>query len=70
MIYFAVVGLHLFRGVTESRCRLTPEPEDGVWEVDDTWEQLCGLRECPSGTFCGNPISWGLPKNATENDSE
>lgn len=26
--------------------------------------------ECPLGTFCGNPIYHGLPKNATENDEE
>ena len=70
MIYFAVVGLHLFRGLTETRCRLTPEPEDGVWEAYDGWKELCGIRECPIGTFCGNLIDHNLPKNSTENDEE
>jgi hypothetical protein len=34
MIYFSIIGLHLFNGLTEKRCRLTPKPVDDIWEAD------------------------------------
>lgn len=68
MIYFAIIGLHLFIGLTERRCRITPEPVDGVWLADDEVLKLCGIWECPEELYCGSPVDYGLPKNATEND--
>ncbi|CAD8153287.1 unnamed protein product [Paramecium pentaurelia] len=68
MIYFAIIGLHLFIGLTERRCRITPEPVDGVWLADDEVLKLCGIWQCPEELYCGSPVDYGLPKNATEND--
>ena len=70
MLYFSVVGLHLFMGLTEKRCRLTPEPVDGVWEASTEVLRLCGLWDCPEGLYCGSPADYGLPRNETENDYE
>lgn len=70
MIYFSIIGLHLFRELTEKRCRLTPEPIDGIWEADPNIQKLCGIWRCPEGRYCGSPIDFGLPKNLTENDFE
>lgn len=67
MIYFAIIGLHLFLGLTERRCRITPEPVDGVWLADDGVLKLCGIWKCPEGLYCGSPADYGLPKNVTEN---
>jgi hypothetical protein len=47
MLYYSIVGLHLFMGLTEYRCRLTPEPEDDVWEADGEFKHLCGIWKCP-----------------------
>ncbi|CAD8070112.1 unnamed protein product [Paramecium sonneborni] len=68
MIYFAIIGLHLFIGLTEKRCRITPEPIDGVWLADDEVLKLCGIWECPENLYCGSPVDHNLPKNMTEND--
>jgi len=27
MMYYSIVGIHLFTGLTEYRCRMTPEPD-------------------------------------------
>lgn len=70
MLYFSVVGLHLFMGLTEKRCRLTPEPVDGVWEASSEVLRLCGIWDCPEGLYCGSPADYGLPRNVTENDYE
>jgi hypothetical protein len=33
IIVFGTFGLHLFSGMFEYRCRMTPEPVNGVWEI-------------------------------------
>lgn len=33
-LYYSIIGLHLFMGITENRCRETPEPENGIWIAD------------------------------------
>jgi hypothetical protein len=57
-------------GLTEYRCRKTPEPVNGVWEADPDILYLCGIWECPENLYCGSPADYGLPKNMAENDFE
>ena len=47
MLFYTIVGTHLFSGVTENRCRLTPEPVNGEWEAELEIRNLCGVWECP-----------------------
>lgn len=47
MLFYCIVGLHLFSGVTENRCRYTPEPVDNKWDADLSIQFLCGAWECP-----------------------
>jgi hypothetical protein len=49
IFYYAIVGLHLFMGVTEIRCFKTPEPEHGVWELEEEIKNGCGSWPCPHG---------------------
>jgi hypothetical protein len=58
--FFGVVGLHLLKGVTEYRCRETPEPIDGHWVADPTIRNLCGQWQCPEHLTCGAPTEYGL----------
>jgi hypothetical protein len=65
----AVFGLHLFGGMFENRCRLTPEPlADGTWPILEGYHKLCQLDgdNCPEGTYCGAPVEYDLPWNETE----
>lgn len=43
LLYFSVIGLHFFMGLTTMRCRITPEPEDGKWEASEEVPYLCGI---------------------------
>ena len=69
----ATFGLHLFAGVFEYRCRITPEPptDGSYWKVVDDFEQLCKLGDdektiynenlfghCPKGSFCRSPYEY------------
>ena len=47
MLYYSIVGVHMFKGVTEIRCFKTPFPEEGVWELDDEIKNQCGIWQCP-----------------------
>ncbi|CAD8058415.1 unnamed protein product [Paramecium primaurelia] len=70
LLYFSVIGLHFFMGLTTMRCRLTPEPEDGIWEASEEVPYLCGIYECPEHLTCGSPYQYGLEWDHKENDSE
>ncbi|CAD8145327.1 unnamed protein product [Paramecium pentaurelia] len=70
MIYFSIIGLHLFIGLTERRCRLTQYPIDDIWIADPNIQKLCGIWECPENTYCGSLLDYDLPRNETENDLE
>ena len=48
-LIFGIIGLHLFRGLMENRCRLTPIPENGKWLVNENHLKLCGYADCPKG---------------------
>ena len=47
ILYYSIIGLHLFMGLTEYRCRMTSEPIDNVWVADPEIKTLCGIWECP-----------------------
>lgn len=70
VIYYSIIGLHLFMGVTETRCRETSEPMDGVWIANESYKNLCGIKDCPTNLYCGNPYEYDLPRNMTENSYE
>mmetsp|Transcript_23031 Transcript_23031/g.22386 ORF Transcript_23031/g.22386 Transcript_23031/m.22386 type:complete len:286 (-) Transcript_23031:792-1649(-) len=68
-ILFDILGIQQFVGQFYQRCRLTPEPlfELDVWPIDTSIERLCtyedggtGMFRCPSGTYCGAPLDYGL----------
>ena len=48
-LIFAILGVNLFAGLEDYRCRETPYPVNGDWIAypDDT--RLCGYRSCPEG---------------------
>lgn len=48
LILFGILGLHLFLGVTENRCRTTPLPINDVWNANENYSFLCGGVSCPS----------------------
>ena len=65
VLLFSIVGIHSFKGIYYYRCRMTPEPEDGIWEVDPKILRLCsaygsGGFECPNNRTCGSPDMFGL----------
>ena len=68
MIFYCIVGIHLFSGLTESRCRKTPEPVDGKWEADLDVKFLCGIWDCPEDLTCGNPSDYGIERDWHESD--
>ncbi|MDR3548345.1 MAG: ion transporter [Candidatus Pacebacteria bacterium] len=66
LFIFSLVGLRQFSGDFYYRCRLTPVPEDGVWELDESIERPCsaygyGDFECPAAHYCGHPDMYDLP---------
>ena len=46
LVLYGTLGIQLFDGVLENRCRQTPEPVDGVWLVYDNNTKLCGYSTC------------------------
>ena len=68
IILFATFGLHLFSGMFEYRCRLTPEPQGDSWALLPNYYQLCNpdLNNCPAGSYCRAPINYDIPWDETE----
>ena len=69
LIFYTIVGLHLFIGLTEYRCRETPEPEEHKWPIIEEIKNLCGVWKCTEG-YCGSLADYGLQRNFTENFNE
>lgn len=44
---YSIVGLYLFKGSLENRCRETKEPIGGLFAVAEDIPNLCGDWECP-----------------------
>jgi hypothetical protein len=66
LILFGILGVQLFGGVYESRCRVWPTPRNGRWPIDPAIQRLCGEYECPKGTYCGNPADHGIELDSSE----
>lgn len=49
MFFYALVGLYLFYGLEENRCRTTPEPINNKWIVVENSFTLCGNFQCEIG---------------------
>ena len=47
LILYGTLGIQLFDGILENRCRVTPEPVDGRWLVYENITHLCGYKACP-----------------------
>ena len=47
MVFYAIIGLHLFKGLLENRCRVTKMPVNGSWDVNPNIKTLCGDYQCP-----------------------
>ncbi len=45
IVLFGILGLQLFSGILENRCRLTEKPVNGVWEVDPNIHRLCYIDD-------------------------
>lgn len=50
-------------GITEYRCRETPEPENGKWTAVEDIKHLCGIWDCPEDNYCGSLADHGLPRD-------
>lgn len=52
ILFFGILGIQLFCGILEQRCRVTPKPIHGVWPIDDGYTRLCQksvASSCPIG---------------------
>lgn len=48
LLFFGILGLHLFRGLTENRCRYSESPPLAeTWTVNPNFKYLCGDIDCP-----------------------
>ncbi len=52
MTFYAIVGIHLFGGSFEHRCRVTDKPpsensEEKYWELYGDIPYMCGSWTCP-----------------------
>ena len=69
MVLYAILGLHMFSGMLENRCRSTKEPVNGRWDLaENVMKSLCGTWKCPEGSYCGNPSDYGIEADVNEYD--
>ncbi|CAD8082647.1 unnamed protein product [Paramecium primaurelia] len=62
LVIFGILGLQLFAGAYENRCRFTQFPVNGTWPADPLITHLCSSdSDCPENEYCGNPINYNLP---------
>jgi len=52
---FSILGLNIYNGELDFRCRMTPVPENGVWQTDTSIVKICGSGyKCPVDLYCGS----------------
>lgn len=63
MIFYATIGLNLFKNLLENRCRVTkyPIPNSSQWPIYQAYLGTCKEYDCPNGSYCGNPNTYKLP---------
>ena len=58
LIFFAILGVNLFKGTLNYRCRTTQAPINGEWPIAPNSTRVCGGNyKCPSEYFCEKYIS-------------
>lgn len=63
---FGIMGQQLWSSKFYNRCRLTesPLPNSTYWPKSELYTRVCSNEEwgykCEGGTFCGNPIDFGI----------
>ena len=58
---YAGLGLNIYNGVLENRCRTTVQPtSNNIWEIDLSVSELCGTKSCPKDLTCGNSLRLGV----------
>ncbi|EAR86385.2 cation channel family protein (macronuclear) [Tetrahymena thermophila SB210] len=70
MVFFTILGLNIFKGSLEYRCRETPNPPENseIWQVAEDVPFLCGYWACPGDTYCRSPYDYDLSYNKEEID--
>jgi len=48
IVLFSIIGMQLFNGIYARRCRTTPQPVNGVWNIDTSVPNLCTTFTCPA----------------------
>jgi len=55
ILIFAILGLNLWKGKLNYRCRLTPAPLNGTWPVNTSELYICGSGfKCYKNETCGS----------------
>jgi hypothetical protein len=49
LFFYSMVGLYIFKGAFESRCREFESPEGDSWPILPKITSLCGPFDCPDG---------------------
>ncbi|KAL4506799.1 hypothetical protein ABPG72_001220 [Tetrahymena utriculariae] len=72
MTIYALIGLHIFQGALEFRCRFESEPTpDGIFQADKSQMNLCGSQSgCNEGTYCRAPFQYDVPFHPDEANIE
>ncbi|KAL4475096.1 hypothetical protein ABPG74_001792 [Tetrahymena malaccensis] len=73
MAFYAIVGLHIFMGALEYRCRVTSDPPPNYndeWLIYEDIPYLCGRWECPQDSFCRSPYTYDRPYFSKQSDIE
>jgi len=65
LLMYSITAVSAFKGNFNLRCRTTPAPINGTWEIDENIDRLCngygwGMYDCPTGTYCGSPDEFGI----------
>lgn len=55
---FAILGVSLWKGDVNMRCRYTDAPVNGTWPIDNSDTRLCNDKErhCGANRYCGSLI--------------
>lgn len=52
---YASLGLNVFKGLLEQRCRTSVSPDGAnLWGIDPDIQYICGSTKCPGTLTCGN----------------
>ena len=62
ILTFSLFGLQMWGGIVHYRCRKTPHPVNGDWEIVEDDTRLCGsFHQCAPNTYCGSLFETRLP---------